>query len=75
MLQIRKFFVFVIGISVLLIGIAFIVLPGPAFIVIPLGLTILASEFFWARRWLQEFEKHGDSLIEFLKKKFKFFKK
>ena len=35
----------------LLVGIALIVLPGPAFIVIPLGLVILGSEFAWAR-WL-----------------------
>jgi tellurite resistance protein TerC len=29
------------------------VLPGPAFIVIPIGLGILAIEFEWARRWLR----------------------
>ncbi len=38
--------------TVLLIGIALLVLPGPAFIVIPIGLAILATEFVWARRWL-----------------------
>lgn len=27
-----------------------IVLPGPAFILVPLGFAILASEFAWARR-------------------------
>ena len=32
----------------LLIGLALIVLPGPAFIVIPIGLAILATEFAWA---------------------------
>jgi tellurite resistance protein TerC len=37
---------------VVLIGIALIVLPGPAFIVIPIGLAILATEFAWARRAL-----------------------
>ncbi len=30
-----------------------IVLPGPAVVVIPIGLAILATEFAWARRWLQ----------------------
>ena len=40
----------VIGSTVVLIGIVMIVLPGPAFIVIPLGLAILASEYAWARR-------------------------
>ncbi len=44
--------VFAVGISVLMIGIALLVLPGPAFVVIPVGLAILATEFAWARRWL-----------------------
>lgn len=48
--SLRKLIVAVIGGTVLLIGIALIVLPGPAFIVIPIGLAILATEFAWARR-------------------------
>lgn len=40
----------VIGFSLLLIGLMLIVLPGPATIVIPIALAILASEFIWARR-------------------------
>jgi hypothetical protein len=32
--------------------VALIVLPGPAFLVIPAGLAILATEFLWARRLL-----------------------
>ena len=30
-----------------------IVLPGPAVVVIPAGLAILATEFLWARRALR----------------------
>ena len=48
--RLRKLIIAVIGGTVLLIGIALIVLPGPAFIVIPIGLAILATEFAWARR-------------------------
>lgn len=47
---VRKLIVAVIGITILLIGVAMTVLPGPAFIVIPVGLGILATEFAWARR-------------------------
>lgn len=47
---IRKLIYSVLGITVLLIGVAMIVLPGPAVVVIPLGLAILASEYAWARR-------------------------
>lgn len=43
----------IIGMTVLLIGIALIVLPGPAFVVIPIGLAILATEFAWARHTLR----------------------
>lgn len=47
---VRKLIIAVVGVTVLLIGIAMIVLPGPAVLVIPLGLAILASEFAWADR-------------------------
>ena len=47
---VRKIVIAVIGTTVVLIGVALIILPGPAFIVIPIGLAILASEFIWARR-------------------------
>ena len=46
----RKVIVGVIGGTIVLLGVAMIVLPGPAFIVIPIGLGILATEFAWAQR-------------------------
>jgi putative transmembrane protein PGPGW len=49
---IKRIAILVVGSTVLTIGVALLVLPGPAFIVIPVGLTILAVEFAWARRWL-----------------------
>lgn len=51
--HVKRVLVTVLGGAVLAAGIALIVLPGPAFIVIPLGLAILAVEFAWARRWLR----------------------
>ena len=56
----RKIVVGIIGMTVLVIGIALIVLPGPAFVVIPIGLGILATEFLWARQILQRFKKAYD---------------
>ena len=50
--QLKRLVVAVIGITILVIGIAMIVLPGPAIVVIPVGLGILATEFAWARRQL-----------------------
>ena len=51
--QIKKIIVGVIGFTILFIGILLLVLPGPAFIVIPLGLGILATEFVWAKKLLK----------------------
>jgi Putative transmembrane protein (PGPGW) len=45
----RKLIIGIIGGTVLLVAVALIVLPGPAFIVIPIGLAILATEFAWAQ--------------------------
>ncbi len=52
--QTKRLIIILIGFSILFIGIAMIVLPGPAFIVIPLGLGILATELLWARRILNK---------------------
>jgi tellurite resistance protein TerC len=49
----KRLLIFVVGMSVLLFGIALLVLPGPAFVVIPVGLAILATEYAWARRCLR----------------------
>ena len=49
----RRLVVAVIGGTLVLVGIAMIVLPGPAFVVIPAGLALLATEFVWARRLLR----------------------
>jgi tellurite resistance protein TerC len=50
----------VIGVTVLALGLAMVVLPGPAFVVIPIGLMILGSEFVWARRWLASIRELGN---------------
>ncbi len=50
--RLRKAIVAIIGATVVLIGVTLIVLPGPAVIVIPVGLAILATEFAWAKRVL-----------------------
>jgi hypothetical protein len=55
---VRRVIVSVIGVTVLLIGLAPLVLP--AFIVIPVGLVILATEYAWARRWLKKSSSNGE---------------
>jgi len=52
--RVKRLFVGLMGGTVLLIGIAMIILPGPALVVIPAGLAILATEFLWAKRALRQ---------------------
>jgi tellurite resistance protein TerC len=54
---VRRAVIAVIGGTILLLGLAMIVLPGPAVVVIPVGLAVLATEFIWARRWLRKARK------------------
>src|ERR1700742_2036546 len=60
---VRRVIVSVVGATVLLLGIALLVLPGPAFIVIPLGLAILATEYAWARRWLKKVRQLASDVV------------
>jgi uncharacterized protein (TIGR02611 family) len=49
-----------VGFTVLLGGLALLVLPGPAFLVIPIGLAILALEFTWAETMLERAIEQGE---------------
>lgn len=49
----RRVAVAVLGTTIVLLGIIMIVTPGPALIVIPIGLAVLGIEFAWARQWLK----------------------
>jgi len=62
--QARRIATIVIGSTVLLIGVAMLVLPGPAVVVIPIGLAILGTELLWARRLLKRFKRQGAQLVQ-----------
>ena len=64
----RKVVVAVVGGTVLLVGVVMIVTPGPAILVIPMGLAILATEFVWAKRWLQKAKNTAANVKNKLKK-------
>ena len=56
----------IIGLSgglVLIVGVAMTVLPGPAVVVVPLGLAILATEFAWARRMMHRFRDMSERVV------------
>jgi len=50
--QAKRLIRIVVGFTLLILGIAALVLPGPGWLTIALALTILATEFVWARRLL-----------------------
>jgi tellurite resistance protein TerC len=58
----RRIAITILGFSVLVVGIAMLVLPGPALIVIPVGLGILGLEYAWARVWLKRVKQKGEEL-------------
>lgn len=58
----KRIVIGIVGGSVLLVGVAMIVLPGPAFVVIPAGLAILGIEFAWARIWLKKAKAKAEAM-------------
>ena len=55
--MVRKIVIGIVGMSVLSVGAAMIFLPGPAIVVIPVGLAILATEFAWAKVLLHKLKE------------------
>lgn len=65
----RRIVVSIVGSTVLLIGIAMLVLPGPAMVVIPVGLAILGIEFAWARRFLRQIRDKGGEALHWVRRR------
>lgn len=62
--QARRLVVAVVGSTVVLIGVIMIITPGPAIIVIPAGLGILATEFVWAKRLLKRVKERAAQMAK-----------
>jgi tellurite resistance protein TerC len=52
----------VVGFTVLAVGTALLVLPGPGLVIIALGLLILSAEFVWARRLLDRMKDEAQKV-------------
>jgi tellurite resistance protein TerC len=69
--QVRRFFRILAGFTLLLIGAIMLFTPGPGWLVIFLGLTLLAAEYVWARRLMERMKHEGnrlkDSVLRFNK--------
>jgi uncharacterized protein (TIGR02611 family) len=49
----------IVGVLVLIGGLVMLVTPGPAFVLIPIGLAMLSLEFVWAERLLEKSLEHA----------------
>ena len=59
----RRIVVAVIGGTIVVVGVAMVVLPGPAIVVIPLGLGVLGLEFAGARHWLRQLRSTASDVV------------
>ncbi|HLE37981.1 MAG TPA: PGPGW domain-containing protein [Candidatus Acidoferrales bacterium] len=57
--QAKRFFIILIGFTLLLLGVLMLVTPGPGWAAIFGGLALLAAEFVWARRLLNHLKAQG----------------
>jgi len=57
--QARRVFRIVFGFTMLAIGAVMLVTPGPGWLIIFLGLGLLAAEFVWARRLMDRLKRQG----------------
>lgn len=58
--QVRRLSRIVGGFTLLLVGVVMLVTPGPGWLVILLGLGLLAAEFVWARRLMDRIKRESD---------------
>lgn len=57
--QAKRIVTAVFGFTMLACGIAMLFLPGPGWLIILLGLSVLSAEFAWARRLLRRLREKG----------------
>jgi uncharacterized protein (TIGR02611 family) len=62
--QVRRLFRIIAGFTLLLIGFVMTFTPGPGWVVILMGLTLLAAEFVWARRLMDRLRQQGTRVKE-----------
>jgi len=55
----KRIAVSIVGIALVLVGLAMLVLPGPGILLVIAGLAVLASEYVWAQRMLNYAKRKG----------------
>src|SRR5690606_15187669 len=65
----KKIAVFVAGVTVIIVGIALLILPGPGWLLIFIGLLILATEFEWAAKHRDNVKGKMEDVKRYAKKR------
>lgn len=60
MYQAKRYMKIVFGFTLLAIGAAMVITPGPGWLTMLLGLGLLAAEFVWAKRLLESLKRQGE---------------
>jgi uncharacterized protein (TIGR02611 family) len=57
--QAKRFLKILFGFTLLTLGLVMVFTPGPGWLVIVLGLGVLAAEYVWAQRLLERLKEQG----------------
>jgi hypothetical protein len=60
--KVKKTLTFVAGWILVLLGLAALVLPGPGLLLLLCGLVLLATEYTWAKKWIDPVERRAVAL-------------
>ncbi|PJC45027.1 hypothetical protein CO038_00705 [Candidatus Pacearchaeota archaeon CG_4_9_14_0_2_um_filter_39_13] len=64
----KKIVLSVFGVTLLIVGVALLVLPGPGILVIFIGLVVLAGEYVWAKKFLKKFREESGKIRKKIKR-------
>ncbi|MGS0680736.1 PGPGW domain-containing protein [Shewanella sp. 125m-7] len=65
----KKAMITLIGGCLSILGALLVVLPGPAWLLLPIGLAILSLEYPWARQWLKKSQAHLSKTARWIDRK------
>ena len=51
------------GFTLVALGVVMLVTPGPGWVAIGFGLSLLANEYVWARRWRDRIRDEGRKVL------------
>ncbi len=62
--QVKRYLKIAFGFTLLIVGLVMVFTPGPGWLVIVIGLGVLAAEYVWARRLLEQVKQQAIKIRE-----------